>query len=61
LEFKNKISRKKFFASIGITAALAYMASALPMKFVKSVSQNANRKHVKISIHPSAIKRTKKV
>jgi hypothetical protein len=61
LKDKKEISRKTFFMSVGITAMLGFLASAFPVKFVKSVAKNSNRKHVKVTIHPSAVKRNTKV
>jgi hypothetical protein len=61
LDIKKEISRKKFFASVGLGLVMGYLLSPLPIKFIQSLKRNSNRKSFRVTIHPSAVKRTTKV
>ncbi len=61
MDLNKEISRKKFFGMIGIGAVAAFMLSSVPLKFAKSMVRNSKRKNIRVSIHPSAVKRTNKV
>ena len=56
-----QISRRNFFGTFGKSAVVAAVAAALPTKFISSVDKASKKEKIKIAIHPSAVKRTKKV
>ena len=56
-----QISRRNFFGTLGKGAVLAATATVLPIKLISSVNKVSKKEKIKIAIHPSAVKRTKKV
>jgi len=56
-----KIGRKNFFSTIGKGSIIAAIGSLLPLKYFTSVVKNSNQNKIKIELHPSAVKRNKKV
>jgi len=57
MEKRKKINRKKFFGNIGIGLLFVGLMNNLPLKFLSNIKRNS--KKVKVTIHPSAIKRNK--
>lgn len=51
----NKIERKKFFRTIGLSAVGLGLVSILPIRSFGKVKNGI--KKVKVNIHPSAVKR----
>ena len=58
---KKKIDRRSFFSTIGKGVIITAVASALPTKFISSIDRISKKEKINIVIHPSAVKRTKKV
>lgn len=56
-----KLDRKKFFNTIGKGALITAIASVLPVKYFTSVVKSSDQNKIKIELHPSAVKRNKKV
>lgn len=56
-----QISRRNFFGTFGKGAVIAAVAAALPAKLISSVNKVSKKEKIKVVIHPSAVKRTKKV
>lgn len=59
LKMTKQINRRNFFGMLGKSAIVT--AAALPAKFISSVDRISKKEKIKIVIHPSAVKRTKKV
>ena len=57
----DKINRKIFFEKIGKGVFVAAVASVIPFKFITSVTKASSNKKIKVTIHPSAVKRNDKV
>ncbi len=60
LKMTKQINRRNFFGMLG-KSAIVTAAAALPAKFISSVDRISKKEKIKIVIHPSAVKRTKKV
>ncbi|NJD21367.1 MAG: hypothetical protein FIA82_01680 [Melioribacter sp.] len=56
-----KIDRRSFFSTFGKGAIITAVVSALPTKFISSIDRVSKKEKINIVIHPSAVKRTKKV
>ena len=56
-----KMNRNKFFGTIGKGTLVAAVISFIPFKIFSNLSKASERKKIKVSIHPSAIKRNGKV
>ncbi len=56
-----QINRRSFFSTFGKGAVITAVAAALPTKFISSVERVSKKEKIKIVIHPSAVKRAKKV
>lgn len=57
MKMKRTINRKKFFGNIGKGFLLIAVVKYFPFKFIKNINRNSAK--VKVTIHPSAIKRNK--
>ncbi len=58
---KKKIDRRSFFSTLGKGAVITAVAVSLPTKFISSIDRVSKKEKINIVIHPSAVKRTKKV
>jgi len=56
-----KINRRNFFSTFGKGVVITAVAASLPTKFISSVNRVSKKEKINIVIHPSAVKRTKKV
>lgn len=56
-----QINRRDFFGTFGKGAVITAVAAVLPTKLISSVNKVSKKEKIKIVIHPSAVKRTKKV
>ncbi len=54
---KKKINRKNFFGNVGMGLLFIGLMKNLPFKFLNNIKRNS--KKIKVTIHPSAIKRNK--
>jgi len=56
-----KMDRNKFFGTLGKGALVAAVSALMPFKMFSNLPKAYGGKKIKISIHPSAIKRNGKV
>jgi hypothetical protein len=54
------MNRKKFFGFLGKSSIVAAIASIMPYKYFSNAFKNSLPK-IKVTIHPSAVKRSEKV